>query len=542
MYNVLIVDDEQEIRTGLRLKMDWASLGFEVAGEANHGQEALDLLETGSFHVLITDIKMPIMGGLELLKRVAAQYPLLKVIVLSGHDDFHYVKAAVQCGAKDYLLKPVVGSELKELIKKLRAELEADSRQQSQHSEAQWKLQQALPVVREQLMLALISDEGEDYLLPLRSDIASLKFTQLAKEGALLRFLCVEMRLPAGRLDDSGKTGLFRLAFQMLCRELIQQDQFEEIVFAFHHPSYIHMMHYFIAADTQEQLERVTGLLIRQVHEQLRIQLRIESVVAVGEPVVGLPHIRRAFLSALLTWSKSQSGAVTQTILADGEGNASEPLQPELEKRLLILLEDADLERFADTLEGAIQTSGGSLQDIHTFMLRVVILLEQAVRKNGITAEQTQDWLFPVTQWQFTTREAAIAYLKGLASFVMDGIRRSRVSGGTAVAEAVRQHIDQYYMNEISLSLLADRFHINTTYLSELFKRQAGVTFSEYLVQVRIRKAAELLADPNLRLADIAELVGIANASYLSSSFKKLYGVSPNEYRIQRLKETNRLY
>ncbi|SFT24337.1 response regulator [Paenibacillus sp. BC26] len=535
MYNVLIVDDEQEIRTGLKLKIDWAGMGFFVAGEAKDGQEALDKLEDTAYDLMITDIKMPVMSGLELLKRCSVKYPFLKVIVLSGFDDFHFVKAALQCGARDYMLKPVVRSEMKEIILKVRDEIDEDRKKQTEHSDTQWRLSQSLSAVREQLMLALISDEGEEHLLPLRSDIAMLQLTPLMNEEALIRFLCVEIRSTANRFETGeGQSGLFRLAFQMLSREIVENSRLEQAVFAFPHPSYPNIMHYLISSDTAEESEDRIKQLAEQVHETLRLHLKVETVIAVGELHAGLSSVRQAFLSALTAWSRSQAGAITQTIYADNVAYPAEKLLPEVEKRLLILLEDAELDRFVHTIENMLQSRKVSLQDIYSFMLRVVLLLDQAVTKNGLPIGQTQDWIFPITQWSFTTHQSAVAYLKELAMIVTEGIKRSRASGGTAVAEAVRQYIDAHYMNEISLSMLADRFHINTTYLSELFKKQFGSTFSEYLVQARIRKASELLADPNLRLADIAELVGFANASYLSSVFKKMYGVSPNEYRTQR--------
>ncbi|REE90635.1 two-component system response regulator YesN [Paenibacillus taihuensis] len=532
MYNVLFVDDEQEIRTGLRLKMDWSGLGFQVAGEANNGQEALDRLDESDYHLMITDIKMPVMGGLELLKRASAKFPYLKVIVLSGFDDFHFVKAALQCGARDYLLKPVVRSELREIIEKIRGELDEEIVKEWEHRDVQRQLQQSMSAAKEQLMLALISDEGEDHLLPLRSDIATLQFKPFSRDNVRLRFLCVEMRLPEGRVAEAeGSRGLLRLAFQMVCREIAQHDAFEEHVFAFHHPSYPNMMHYLLFTDTEEQEERVLSALIAQIHASLHGHLRVETVIAVGDAVRELTAVRQAFVSSFVKWSRSQAGAVTQTIMVKPGANTSDPLQPELEKRLLLLLDEGELERFVQAIALPLQMCGISLQEIHSFMLRVVFILHQALTKNGLELEQTQDWLFPITQWKFTTPQAAAEYLEELASFAIARMKRSRTSGGAAVVETVRQYIDSQYMNEISLSMLADRFHINTTYLSELFKKQIGTTFSDYLIQVRIGKAEELLADPNLRLADIAELVGFANSSYLSSVFKKMYGVSPNEYR-----------
>ncbi len=125
MYRVLLVDDELEIRTGLKLKIDWSALGYAVAGEAQDGREALALLEAERYDLILTDIRMPVMSGLELLKQCAENYPQTKAVVLSGYDDFHFVKAALQCGAKDYLLMPVVRRELTALLGKLSEEMES---------------------------------------------------------------------------------------------------------------------------------------------------------------------------------------------------------------------------------------------------------------------------------------------------------------------------------------------------------------------------------------------------------------------------------
>lgn len=116
MYNVLIVDDEKEIRNGLKLKIEWEKLGFHVQGEASNGIEALELLRSQPFHLLITDIRMPFMDGLTLLQNCALEFPHLKTIILSGHDDFSYLKSAIQFRARDYLLKPIVRRDRKSVV------------------------------------------------------------------------------------------------------------------------------------------------------------------------------------------------------------------------------------------------------------------------------------------------------------------------------------------------------------------------------------------------------------------------------------------
>lgn len=543
MYNVLIVDDEQQVRQGLKLKVNWNEIGYQIIGEAMDGREALELLDALPVHVMITDIKMPIMSGLELLKRASAQYPTLKIVVLSGFDDFHYVKAALQSSARDYLLKPFVRSELKTIMAKLHEELELENKRDLQQSEERLILRQTLPAACEKLLLELISDEGEEHLLALRNDIKALQLAHLLDENAGFRILSVDMRLPHGRLEEeAAQFGLLRLAFQLSCRDLAQDKAYSHKVIPFHHPVYPNMMHYLLVTDAAAEEERIVQSLCGEIHSRLRKYLRIETVVAIGDPIRGLAHVRQAYLSALLAWSRSKAGSFSQTVMAERSGDSPDLMPPDMEKRLHNLIEHADLERFMDVIEHAMQAGEVSLRDIQSYMMRIVLLLDQAVTRNGLGMEGKRNVMLPITEWKFNSTQAAVAYLRELSGHVFEEIRRSRSTGGTIVVEGVRHYLDTQYMQEIRLASLAEQFHVNTTYLSELFKKHTGTTFSDYLAQVRIRKAAELLTDPKLRLADIAELTGFANASYLSSVFKKTYGVSPNEYRSQDEEGKNRSF
>lgn len=531
MYNLLIVDDEQEIRNGLKLKMDWSGLGFRVVGEAADGREAMDMLAGTAIHFMITDIRMPVMSGLELLKQCAEKYPDLKTVVLSGHEDFHYVKAALQCGASDYLLKPVVRGELKAVLAKIRERLDEEAQARSERDKALWQLRQSLPVMQERLMLELVSEEDETAAGSARGELLLLPFDPAENETACLRFIGIEMRLPPGRLGDKAKeAGLLREAFRMVCRETAQQPPWDKCAFAFHHPGHSDMMHILLRTRFPGD-DGVLQPFLRQLRDNIDRYLQVESVIAVGEPVTGVASLRKAFLSSLQVWSQSKPGAFSQILTERPSQDVFVVLSPEAEKRLAMTLEDGDAALFDQTLKALPAANELPLHGIASLVLRVTLLLDHAVRRHRLTAIDTSGWMLPEVLWKHTSAPAAFDYLSGLAAQVAEGVRRSRATGGAGVVEAVRKYMEENYMTEMSLSMMADRFHINTTYLSELFKRQTGATFSDYLAQIRLAKTAELLLDPQLRLSDIAELVGFASSSYLSSVFKKVYGISPNDYR-----------
>jgi len=536
MYRVLLVDDELEIRNGMKLKIDWQALGYEIAGEAQDGREALSLLERERVDLILTDIRMPVMSGLELLKQCAENYPRTKTIVLSGYDDFHFVKAALQCGAKDYLLKPVVRSELSALLGKLREELDAERSAASSDEEAKRSLSESRSVLREQLVLEWIGEDENGRLPALRGEAKRLGMDGWLGDEAHLQVVSAEYRVPDGRFGERSEGGgLFRLAYQLLFRETLQRLEWAaDSAYAFYHRGYPTMMNAVLSSPDPETGERRREELCRVLQDNVRKYLRAEAVIGVGHPFVGAAGLRPGFLSALQAWSRSRSGAVAQVVSADLESEAyGEPL-PEAEKRLALALDNADLESFSATAEAILQSDRYPLKSVAAFVLRVILLLDQAARKHRLDIPGTEAWMYPEASWKPWSGGSALPYLIDLASRVVDGIKSARLAGGASAVEEIRRTIETSYMNELGLTMLADRYHLHPTYLSELFKKQTGSTFSDYVTQVRLSKAAELLRDPQMRLADIAELVGFANASYLSSVFKKQYGVSPNDYRQQR--------
>lgn len=543
MYRVILVDDEPEVRTGLIYKIDWNRLGFDVAGEAGNGREALALLESACPHVMLTDIRMPTMSGLELLKQCEERYPALRTVVLSGHDEFDYVKTAMQCGARDYLLKPVVRLELANLLAKLKEELDAEAAAERERRARERERLQSLPRLREQLLLEWIHHREEEGRAVLLDEAERLGVRELLDAGGRLRFLCAEYRLPEGRLGDGAEdSALFRLAFRMLCRELAEDEAaWSGRVTAITDRGHPRFVYFLVRSRDEEEEERTLRPLLDRLVHGVRSLLRAEIVVGIGAPEEGGRRLRRAYLSALTAWSRSRPGAVSQTI-GGTEDEADDALPAgfaELERRLVQSIENGDEGAFLRQLEAALAGGKLPLRHIAATAFRVALLLEQAARKHGVDAPETKEWMLPETLWRLSSPQEAKAYLSGLASRIAEGIRAGRATNGAEVVEAIRRDIEEGYMNELGLSMMAERYHLNLTYLSELFKKQLGVTFSDYVVQVRLRRAEELLRDEAMRLSDIAELAGFANASYLSSVFKKRYGLSPSEYRA-RLAEPNK--
>ena len=148
-YRVLLADDEEEIRAGISRKIDWASLGFELVGEAENGEVALELAEQLHPDVVLTDIKMPFMDGLELCRRLRQSLPAAKLVVFSGFDDFEYARQAVSMGVSEYILKPINAPELTAVLEKLRDQLDQQRMERRDMETLRRRYDESLPTLRE---------------------------------------------------------------------------------------------------------------------------------------------------------------------------------------------------------------------------------------------------------------------------------------------------------------------------------------------------------------------------------------------------------
>ena len=156
LYKVLLVDDEEDIRVGISRKMDWSGLGFELVGEAENGRDALELAESVQPDVVLTDIKMPFMDGLELCSILTKRLPGSKFVVFSGFDDFEYAKQAVRMNVSEYILKPINAAELSAVLQKLKEQLDAERTERQNQETLRQRYEESLPVLRSLFLSRLL--------------------------------------------------------------------------------------------------------------------------------------------------------------------------------------------------------------------------------------------------------------------------------------------------------------------------------------------------------------------------------------------------
>jgi len=523
MMKVVITDDEIQIRKGLKMKVDWEEEGFHIVGEASNGKETLELLNRMDVDIVITDVRMPIMDGIEFVKQCNQYFPHVKVIVLSGYSDFEYVRSSLVEGVKDYLLKPVAPDEIVDALKRIRSEVEEEQKRQLETKRMTQLVHNQLEEMKQQFILYLVKDEWSD-LKVAHDRLQQLQLGEFATENVRVQFFTVEMRT-----KDANLLKELWVPFTMVCKELAQKYK---STYYFYDTSYSNMLHFIhlVENDKGEQ----TAVIVKEVQKYVKTYLKIETVIGIGKVVTGLREFKTGYISALLSWSQSQLGSHSQVI--DGTVNKELFEFPsDVEKRLVNSIENVSIHDFQLNLNGILcETNKISMMSVSFAANRVLFLLSSLAAKYNLDTTESHQLLWNCQQsiWKLNAYKKVVDQLIELAELIIEKVREARYSSnGSTIVENVRIFLDKHYASEISLKILSDQFHINSAYLSELFKFHVGQNFSDYLINLRMENAKVFLKDRQLKIIDVAYLVGFSNSGYFSTVFKKYVGKTPAEFR-----------
>lgn len=528
MYKVMLVDDAEQIRMGIKLKVDWNRHGFEVCAEAGNGREALEILGRTEIDLVITDIRMPVMNGLDLLRKCRAANPKTRFVVLSGYDDFPYVRSAMQTGALDYLLKPVSSDELEDLLRRVNAELDEVLLRQQRETE---KKQDSEELLRERFILQL-AKEGTCDSRATACRSAELGLQTWIGETMRTCVVTIEMRIPEGRLGETGsRPDLMRAAFQLMCREAARAYGYSAE--AFFDPNRPSMIHFLFALGEAPAVSAKPEEFGNCLQSEIARCLHLETVIGIGHPVDDPVELKKGYETALLAWSRSEWSKVSQIVRSEGH-HENRDVPQQLEKKLEKALEKGEPVLLEEAVTDWLELAGGcSAYSYYICITKLILSFDSAIRKYNLEESQLTEQLWSINEslWKCDSNTDLGERLRETGRLILGSVRKSKATGGEEIVLSVCKYLEENYGEELSLSRLSEKYYINTAYLSDLFRRQTGKTYSQYLFEVRMKRASELLEDDDLRVFDIAALVGFPNTGYFCTVFKRQFGLSPAEYR-----------
>lgn len=530
MYKVIIVDDESLIRRGLREKINWHSAGYEIAGEAANGLEALELVSSVNPDVIITDMKMPVMDGIRLLESIKKSGSSAKVIVVSAYSTFNFTQSAIKCGAFDYILKPIDSNELAEVLQRARAAIEADKKHPAVMDGGS---HQQYPEIKEKFLNSFISSQ-----LISESNMES-QLVALDISPDLKKYICLAVIIPelSSIVKDTFNDDYSKafICITRLIQNIAHQKCFSVATFR----SNIYVYNFYVILGLENELQPIQDI-IENIKNDIEAFLLNSVIIGVGKEITNLHEINVSFTQALDSLSYRKVVNESCIIFSDDLRRQNFTLinyPSEKENAFITSLEICNFEEMEHNLcqlfECIRDIKDITFRQVYKLFSELLFLCDRLLRKYEISLEQifTED----ITSIDYIACKGSLSQLEQWFSDVISSIMRfimeKKSSNMGKVVDEIRDYLEMHYFEDLGLNEISQKFFINKSYLSALFKKRTGQTFVDHLTSIRITKAAELLSSSKYKVYEIARLVGYSDEKYFSKLFKKIKGYSPEEYR-----------
>ncbi len=545
MLKIFLAEDEVVVRETIKRMIPWEELGFELVGEAADGEMALPLLIRQQPDLLITDIKMPFMDGLTLARLAKKEIPGLKVVILSGYDDFNYAKRAIGIGVEDYLLKPITKNALIERLSEIRSRYEHEKTQKEYYEKFQREMQAYEKNSSRDFFEALVGGSMDMMEVYKRAEKLGLDIVAEAYNVLIFTMNCDE--------DFSGQRDEYS-SWEAESLELLEN------FFAGHSSAMLFRSNIFsygvLLKGQRETIEENTRACVDEIRKILsRQDGRREWFLAVGQSVERLSQIQKSYHTASRAFS--QRYLYDENILyydemetmehpggqAETEDNAYlqkvdvNALNPAILQKFLSNGLQEETENFVKDYFYAIgQEPMESLVFRNYVILNVRFSVISFIKGLGCdTNEMESADTEEVLAESGKNMESAIAYAKKMISQAIEIRDQNSGNKNRSILKTAVDFIDSHYMDEeISLNTVANVANVSSNHFSALFSQNMGQTFIEYLTSLRMNKAKELLRCTGMRSSEIAGEIGYKDAHYFSYLFKKTQGMTPSDYRKAR--------
>ncbi len=522
MIKLLIVDDESLLRQGFIHMTDWPAHGFQIVGESANGKEALEIIAKKSPDIVVTDIKMPVMDGIELTKLIKRDYPFIQIIILSSYDDFDYVRETLCLGALDYVLKPKMNStDLLKVLQKassLQDGMKNTNKSDTYHAELRNNFLTDL-LLEPRLNLADIQANFSQYNIPL-------------KESNLTMLAIVYRAIDPVQKSEA-------------CPSLIATIN-AAIGLSFHPVSFFYDSNVSITilnppvSEDEPSMEELCSKIISAIHSAFSINCQI----LLSERFDGYPLIREVFQDLLEKVSHCFYLPLNQFAKVSSFQKIIHSIEFDFQT-LHTLVEQFDFSKLKVVVENWVADQISQGKYIEPYFLKkifseVCYLIIYKFLEMGFDLEKMNQKKFEYLKNMENSKdygELVFTFDKILADleqFLDQHIQTKNNLIVTRVLKYLHQNFDQ----TISLESVSKFFYIDKSYLCKLFKKHTAENFNDYLMKLRINRAKELLKNPEYNVSIVSTKVGYTDYSYFGQVFKKTVGMTPSEYRKSLINNT----
>ena len=523
LYKIMIVDDEAEIREGIAHKIDWKAVGFEIVADAENGRDALEKAEALDLDVVLTDIKMPFMDGLELGAELSRRKPNLKLIVFSGFDEFEYAQEAIKLNVVEYVLKPVNAEELTDILGRVRNLLDEEFAQRRNIAQLTEVYRKSLPLLREKFLQELLLGPMERGELERQIERFGMDIGMCAQQVVAVCEIGHRTGQSQPLSDELVPVSVRQMVDDALrgrCRREIFLSLSSVIV---------------MTGWDQDPIETLMSLM-GEVCDQCARILGVTVTVGIGRPCrnVGELHGSYAEARAAIEY-KAVTGGGKPIYIQDMERLDRSPVEQDnhREQQLLSTIKFGSKEQIAALVDQLLYAGeeGWSSQARLIGILGTLLPIIQRYRLGEKEMRGDRgEWLPLLTGEVPEQRQRD--WLLGVCLKMSGSMDQRRVSTAKRLVEEAERYIRENYPDSgLSVERLCGHLHISQSYFSNIFKQETGRSYVQYLTDVRMEHAVELLRTTDDKTYLVAEKVGYDEPNYFSYVFKKRFGISPSQFR-----------
>lgn len=532
MYKLMFADDEVLIRSNIEKQIPWNSLGFELTACCANGYELLEAVEKEIPDLIITDIEMPFVSGLEVARQVKENYPGTKVVFISGYNEFEYAQKAVDFQVLKYILKPITSEQIIEILESIKNQLDEEYERNSKERMNQRFYKEYNPMIKNSVLLDCLNHSGT-----IKSDQLDLKALALPHllgsryQAAVLTF----DRLPKDS-EWNHTPELMEFAAYNIVSEILENHQSG---YAIIKKGLIHIIQ--SNGSCPESITNAPDFFIRNLEEirfSIEKYLRFTVTVGVGREIGSLNEISLSNEDALAANGYRRAVGKNQLIMIEDiepERLNTQFYNPEIANELMSVIKSGNRVELADKLSRLLLAWKTEHVSIDLFRLKVLSLIMELVReagKIGLSVEQLLRFEELPKLFYILDAESLFQHLEEICRQLSEHIANNRQNRYSSVIKEVLELIEQECSNpELSIAMVSEQLHLSTSYLRSIFKREMKQSFGSYLSDFRMVKAKDMILTTSLKNFEIALESGFTDAHYFSYCFKKKYGVSPNEYR-----------
>lgn len=535
MYKIMVVDDEIWFREGIKSSIQWNKYDAEIIGDARDGAEALEVIECERPNIVFADIRMPAMDGLELTAAIKEKYPNIKVIIVSGYEDFEYARKAMSLGVSYYLTKPVDVDQLICIVNKVKHEIEKEKEECVLRQKIDQQLRESLPLLREKFLNNLIN--GEIKKVPeIKSKLGFLNIPlQLRKY--LVFVLDIEYHKQIFSEQQEMDEQLVRFAVYNIVDEILQSEK-DILIFNRGNNSITG-----IATFNNQANDALINIRVSKLFTKFMglVQKFLKVTLTIGASKINnnWEKINEAYQQAMdavkckLIFGKGQAIFYHDINVAYKENIHLNFIDRE---ELLDALKLCDMDKVKNILNVNLdelrEKSYIEIDRIQQIYLRILGDITNFADDMGASENIFKGNPFKKLL-NLSTIEDINSWLINICSKITELIISLREERNMNTVQKVIEYINNNYSKDISLNSAAEHVSLSPAYLSRLFKKEVKKSFIQCVMEERLKKAKELLCNTDKKMYEIANEVGYSDMRYFTKMFKSLEGITPSQYREQ---------